>query len=189
MRKRGIAGIIDVETTGLSYQNDEIIELGLLLFTYQRGNWEVDEVIGEYSGLREPSCPTSPAAFGVHGIAGKNFKGRELDYLKIQSWIDQCDFLVAHNANFDRHFLAKALPAMPRIHWFCSMRGINWYAKGFRSRALQALLLEHGVTGFDGHRALADVRAVLMLLTQKNSTGQTYLGELTGRYYHQLALN
>ena len=55
----GIAGCIDVETTGLSPYTNEIIELGLVLFAFNRQTGKIIEVLEEYTGLREPVCSIS----------------------------------------------------------------------------------------------------------------------------------
>jgi hypothetical protein len=64
----GTAAVIDVETTGLNPHRDEIVELAITLFRYDRVKGQVLEVVSEYSGLREPSCPIRRDATAVHGI-------------------------------------------------------------------------------------------------------------------------
>ena len=50
----GIAGFIDVETTGLSPHYHEIVEFAICLFKFERENGEVKRIVEEYAGLREP---------------------------------------------------------------------------------------------------------------------------------------
>jgi DNA polymerase-3 subunit epsilon len=75
MRSVGSAAVLDVETTGLSSYREEILELAITLFRYDRVKGEVLEVVSEYPGLREPSCRISRDASEVHGITRRTVRG------------------------------------------------------------------------------------------------------------------
>lgn len=168
----GVAGCIDVETTGLYPGFDEIIELALVLFSYDRQG--ITGIIDSYCGLREPLVEISSGAFRVHGLTKEDLQGERLDLERIKDMIDRADFLVAHNAAFDRGFVSKIIPAVKRKPWFCSMSGVSWRG----GRSLQALLDRHGIVPDQAHRALADVEGVLALLSKVNGLGQTYFTEM-----------
>ena len=55
--KRGL--FVDVETTGLSHQDDEIIELAMLPFDYDSESCEIHQVYNQqaFSKLRDPFLP------------------------------------------------------------------------------------------------------------------------------------
>jgi len=180
----GRAAFIDVETTGLNPAHEEIIELAITLFAFNRETGKILGIIDEYLGLREPSCPISRGAFSVHHISNQAVKGKILDEVKIESLISQADFLIAHNAGFDKGFVGKMFPTALSKPWYCSMNGIKWYQKGFSSKALQKLLTAHQIQVDRAHRADADVRACLLLLSLMNQNGMTYLQEMLNSKKH-----
>ncbi|MGE5604152.1 MAG: exonuclease domain-containing protein [Bacteroidota bacterium] len=180
----GKAAFIDVETTGLNPAYEEIIELAITLFAFNRESGKILGIIDEYIGLREPSCPISRGAYLVHHINNQAVKGKILDKIKIEALINQADFLIAHNAGFDKGFVGKMFPIALSKPWYCSMNGIKWYQKGFPSKALQKLLTAHQIQVDRAHRAGADVRACLMLLSLMNQNGMTYLQEMLNGKKH-----
>jgi len=55
MRSVGTAAVLDVETTGFCAYREEVLELAITLFRYDRVKGNVLDVVSEYSGLREPT--------------------------------------------------------------------------------------------------------------------------------------
>src|SRR5690625_1890713 len=148
----GLAGFIDVETTGLSPYTDEIVELAIALFAFDRAQSTIVGVVDEYVGLREPSKNIPPQATRVHGITDDDVRGQQLDNTKIKQLVQQAEFLVAHNAAFDRGFVTRLFPTTKQKLWLCSMRSVDWHGRGYGSRALQALLQAHGIHVTRAHR-------------------------------------
>lgn len=174
----GTAAIIDVETTGLNPATEEIIEFAILLFSFERTSGKIMEILDEYVGMREPSCPISPGAYKVHHISKQALQGQSLNQSKITAIMQTAEFYIAHNAQFDSSFVRRLFPIAAAKPWLCSMTGINWYRKGFHSRGLQNLLTYHQIEAGLAHRADADVRACLQLLSHTNNDGMTYFWEL-----------
>lgn len=174
----GIACFLDVETTGLSQVNDEIVEIALCLFEFNRENGEIGEIVERYVGLRDPGRHIPSYATKIHGIKDDDVKGKKLDHDVIEAMIHRAEFMIAHNATFDCGFVSKLFNACSSKPWLCSMRGIDWKRKGFNSRALQNLLKEHEIKVDKAHRAEDDVKAALMLLSKQGDAGKTYFGEL-----------
>ena len=173
-----IAGLIDVETTGLDPRRDEVIELALVLFAFRRDNFVIAGVVDEYTGRREPSIPISPGAARVNRITMDELRGECLDEAKITGLISRAEFLIAHNASFDKGFVCRLYQCAQKKPWFCSMRGINWYRTGCASRSLQNLLQKNGIRTTRAHRADGDVLATLQLIAGKDAAGRHYLEEL-----------
>lgn len=177
-RSLGAAIVLDVETTGLSPHNDEILELALTLFRYDRVTGHVVEVGHTYAGLREPSCRIPRSASQVHGITRQVVRGSRLDYRKIRVMAAQADFVVAHNASFDREFVERLMPSFRRQTWLCSLYGIDWRAKGFTDRSLGQLAKAHGIEISQAHRALADVETLMALLSSTSRGRRSRLFQL-----------
>jgi DNA polymerase-3 subunit epsilon len=174
----GTAAVIDVETTGLSPYRDEIVELAITLFRYDPVKGRVLEVLSEYSGLREPSCPMRRDASAVHGITRHMVRGLKLDYRRIRTILREADFVVAHNATFDRGFVERLMPSSHNSSWLCSLNGIDWEARGFTSRRLEDLAAAHEIENPRAHRASGDASTLLALLSHRPRYSKPYLHEL-----------
>lgn len=185
MAQDGRACFIDVETTGLCARTGEIVELAVCLFAFSRDTGEILQVLDSYTGLREPRVPISPGASQVHGLRPEDLRGRELDCRRVEAMIHTAEFIVAHNAKFDRAFVAGLFPVSNQKNWLCSMSGIDWYGKGFRSRGLQNLLRDHDIQPPQAHRAESDVLAALLLLSRQGRDNRRYFLELLDNYYGQ----
>jgi DNA polymerase-3 subunit epsilon len=175
-----LAAFVDCETTGLDPTKHELIELALVLFAYDPATGEVKGVVDEYAGFREPRGRIHAASHRKHGITRAMVRGRQLEAERVNSILHRADVVIAHNARFDRAFVAGLFPLANERHWYCSMNDIRWAAKGFSSRSLQNLLDQHAILTDRAHRALADARAGTILLAQKTD-GHTYLSELLRR--------
>ena len=177
---KGVGAFLDTETTGLK-SSDEVIEFAIILFRYDISARKVLKVIDSYQGLREPSCAIDPGAEAVHGISFDQVRGKQLKDRVVRGILRKADFLIAHNASFDRRFVEALYPETQRIRWYCSMNGIRWKKKGFASKGLQQLMAHHGIETKRGHRAMDDVMGALELLLQRDEqTDRPYLSELLG---------
>jgi DNA polymerase-3 subunit epsilon len=171
--------VVDVETTGFS-PVDEVVEIGLVLFAFERQSGQVLGIIEEYAGLREPACAIHPGALCVHGLTMDYLRGMRIDVMRVEDILFRTEFLIAHNAAFDARFVVPLFPTAGMKPWYCSMNGIDWRTKGFQSKGLQNLLSWHGIDAEQAHRAVEDARATLALLSMQQGNGMTYLYELVG---------
>ena len=174
------AAIVDVETTGLNPTSDEILELAIALFDFDRSTGEVGPIRDGYVGLREPyNMSFIPLeAVLVHGINWDMVKGRTLDMVKIADLLDSAEEVIAHNAAFDRSFVSHLFPSEAKRWWLCTMTGIDWYGRGYTSRKLTNLAQAHGVSADGAHRALADVIMIHKLLSHSAGDRESYFAEL-----------
>lgn len=191
----GIGGFIDVETTGLDTEKDEVIEFSMVLFSFNRATGQIMEIIDEYCELRKSSVPIDQGAAKVNGISRDDICGKVLDNARIEAMFEQAEFLVAHNANFDSCFVTRLFPSSASKPWFCSMQGIDWKSEGFESKALQKLLRAHGIQVVKAHRAGDDTKAALSLLSKCSANGEIYLlkllrnGPINGKAKFKKAVN
>ncbi len=165
--------IVDLETTGLDFRQDKIIEVGLLEFAVDGSGPPV--IVGTYSGLEDPGTPLLPEIAKLTGLGDRFLEGRKIDWPRVRSSLERASVVIAHNAEFDRSFL-EARPELDgvRPHWACSARHINWTKHGMRTRALNWLAADHGFVNPFAHRALFDCATTFRLVAP-------YLNELLAR--------
>ena len=159
---------VDCETTGLSFEHDQAIELAMLPFTYAPSDGRIGEVLHHEAQvhLHDPGRPLDALITALTGLTDDDLRGRRIDAEAATALIARSDLIVAHNARFDRPFFERALPATRALPWGCSMRDVAWTAHGCPSAALHCLACGYGVFARDRHRALADCEAGVWLLAQ-----------------------
>lgn len=177
--------VLDVETTGLRPNSDEIIELALILFTYNSETGDILSLVDQDSFLREPLSYQAKRnysqAYRVHGIPYSSVEGKRFHDEKIRSYINRTDSIFAHNASFDRSFLYQMYPEINDQKWFCTMRNVPWKQYGFVNSKLLTLLQAHNITTFQTHRALDDISYLMELLQKSNPAGLPYLKDVINK--------
>ena len=172
---RGV--ILDTETTGLNARKDEIIEIGIVAFSFD-ADGAIGDVTGVYGGLRQPGVAIPPEITRLTGITDAMVAGQTIDIVQLQALIDPADLVIAHNAGFDRPFCEAFSAIFGPKAWACSVSEVDWSARGFEGTKLGYLI---GQAGYfhDGHRAVDDCFALLEVLAQSGSDpGETPFAEL-----------
>jgi DNA polymerase III epsilon subunit-like protein len=169
--------VVDTETTGLTYQ-DELIELGMVLFSFDDETGGVIDVVATYSGQRQPNVRINPEAEKVHGLSAMDLNGKHLDSPTIHDMLKRADKIYAHNARFDYRFITSIYPEFASKPWLCTMHDINWYEAGANSVKLDELSKLFGLKRANYHRALDDAFSTLELLCKVSPSGRTFLVEL-----------
>lgn len=159
-----LAVLVDTETTGLSHAQDEVIEIGAVAFTYN-DEGAVGDVVGVYSGLRQPSEPIPMEITRLTGITNKMVTGLEIDFSALNDLIEPADLVIAHNAAFDRPFCEKLSSTFAAKAWACSVKEIPWADYGFEGNKLGYLVGQSGLF-HEGHRATDDCHALLEVLAR-----------------------
>ncbi|USD59034.1 hypothetical protein J4N45_10880 [Vibrio sp. SCSIO 43140] len=156
-------GIIDLETTGFDASSEEIIEIGITIASYSPSLKQLVAIVDNYQCFEEPSKPIPADAVKVNGITDGMVQGHHIDDQRVKRMLQACDFVLAHNAKFDRRFFDKRFPDMTNLGWCCSIADIDWYDKGYSSRSLEYLCMKSGFT-YEAHRACSDTVATTVLL-------------------------
>ncbi|MBL0373703.1 3'-5' exonuclease [Rhizobium sp. KVB221] len=158
---RGV--ILDTETTGLNARTDEIIEIGVLAFTFN-ADGGIGDVSGLFGGMRQPSGKIPAEITRLTGITDEMVAGKSIDIQALERLIAPADLLIAHNAAFDRPFCEAFSPMFVNKAWACSVAEIDWRARGYEGTKLGYLI---GQSGYfhDGHRAVDDCFALLEVLS------------------------
>jgi DNA polymerase-3 subunit epsilon len=154
--------LFDVETTGLDTASDEVVELGMVKFSYHPDG-TVAAVLDTFSSLNEPSRPIPEEAIKLHGITNDMAAGHKIDGDAITAFASDAAVVIAHNAAFDRKFAERYWPVFAEKPWACSVNQIEWRAHGFEGSRLGYLL--GGIGMFHrSHRAVDDCHALLEIL-------------------------
>jgi DNA polymerase-3 subunit epsilon len=163
--KRGL--VIDVEATGLSIEQDDIIQLAMLPFDYEVDSGRIIEVHKNqaFDALREPAVPISEEASIITGITGDMVAGQGIDGDQVAEIVNQADLIIAHNAWFDRPMVERHWNCFAEKRWSCTFTSVNWLREGFSAGKLDFLGMQFGWF-YEGHQALADCEACLALLAQ-----------------------
>ncbi|MFP5518911.1 MAG: 3'-5' exonuclease [Bdellovibrionia bacterium] len=174
-----VAAIVDCETTGLNHSEEEIIEIGIQLFQYNKASGEILTLLDSYNEFQEPLRPLRPEITLITGITDQMLAGKKIDWNKVDSLFDKAQIIIAHNARFDRPFIETRSKISPQKVWGCSIKQIDWLKRGYTSSKLELLSIYHGFFT-DAHRAIHDARALLYVLGQTDTLNPkaTYLLEL-----------
>lgn len=157
--------ILDVETTGLDFRNDEIIELAILPFDFS-ADGRIFEVGEPFNRMRKPARALSREIVEITGITDAMLEGQAIHPDEVAAFVDQAELVVAHNAAFDRRFAESFCNAFAIKRWGCSLGEVPWAAEGFEGSRLVQLATGHRLF-FEGHRALHDCRATLEVLSRR----------------------
>ena len=155
--------ILDTETTGTSYAQDQIIELGMVAFEYCPDTGHIGKVIGTFNQLEDPGRPIPPESTNIHHITDDMVKGHKINDDEVETFIAQASVIIAHNSKFDRVFVEKRFPSFIKKPWACSFAQIPWGEEGMGSSKLEFLAYRSGFH-YEGHRASIDCHALLEVL-------------------------
>lgn len=165
----GFCTILDTETTGLDHNKDEIIEIAIRKWIYHKRDHHLIKPVEEYSELNEPvRNEISETITELTGITKEDVKGKKIDWSIVAKMIGESDFVLAHNAGFDRPMI-EAVAEVSKVSsakiWTCSFKQVDWAQMGFLSAKQELLSLFHGFH-YSGHRALTDIDALANLMLQ-----------------------
>jgi DNA polymerase-3 subunit epsilon len=169
--------IVDLETTGLLPQSDEILEIGMLQF-----GWEVGRkpfIVKMYGGLTSPTKAIPPEITKLTGIDAEMTRNQSIDWTLVRQWLTESSVAIAHNMRFDRGFL-QARPELAdcKVQWACSVRHIDWHAHGYQTARLNYLAADNGFVNPFAHRALFDCATTFRLI-------ENHLEELIATSYER----
>lgn len=171
--------IIDLETTGLDTERNEVLEIAAIKFGY--ADDRITSVIDTFQAFQQPTAPIEPAITVLTGITDAMVEGHHIDSAALEQFVADVHITIAHNAAFDRKVAERHWPLFANCHWACSATGIDWKAHGLSGARLAYLLAECGLF-HDAHRALDDCHAVLEILARDvPGTEQSALAVLLDR--------
>lgn len=167
--------VLDLETTGLDANQCEIIELGAVKADINEDG-HIIKLYEPLSLFNQPKTPITEEITGITGITNEMVQGHTLDLDAVSSYCQDVDWMIAHNAGFDRRFAEKYMELFERKQWLCSAREPDWISEGFESFKLEYLNFKY-LRFYDGHRATMDCYATLYILNQPSSKGGSMLNK------------
>ena len=163
-----VAVALDTETNSLDVTCAEVIELGMIKFTYAPEG-DILRVLDVFDQLQAPRGPIPEEVTRLTGISNAMVAGHAIDADAVAAFVEGAALIVAHNAMFDRPICERLWPVFRATSWACSMREIPWRTHGHDSARLGDLLASLGLF-HTGHRAEDDCRALLHLLASPFGT-------------------
>ena len=154
--------VLDLETTGLSHDDDEVIEIAMKLIEVDKKSGNYATAVKKYESYNQPKKRISEEITALTGITNEVVKGKVIDWTLVERLLSYSQLIVAHNAWFDRNMLEKYI--RPRNIWGCSSNDIDWKKRGFSKSSLELLSIWHGFY-YEAHRAMNDVNATIHLMT------------------------
>lgn len=174
--------ILDTETTGLSPDDSQCIEVGAILFSVPHR-----AVLTQVSFLLP--CLMNGAEFVNKipaGITQVSQPRDEADAM-FTAMVRECDAVVAHNASFDKQwFDGDRLPVIDKP-WICTMDDISWPTElRLKSRpSVATLALAYGVPVWAAHRALTDCIYLAQVFERCNNLEELLLGSQEPRLLYR----
>ncbi len=165
----------DTETTGLSPENDIIIEVGAVRFVNGKP-------VEEYGSLINEGIPVPNAAYQVNHISTQMLrehgKSPEIAYKELSDFLGNAlsgqVCILAHNATFDMAFLAKALERFGyngTIRYLDTLSLSRQVLRGLPNYKQDTVASVFGIKNQNSHRAVSDAetcgRIAINLLTYK----------------------
>jgi len=147
--------IIDLETTGLDPTQDQVIELGAILYSVKH-----QTILEQFSCLlfvqENPQEYTNKIpAKATHE---RGYSSSRLDRV-LMDFADDSDYLIAHNAAFDKQWNLFDELWQP---WLCTCEDFIW-PKNHQKANLINTCLNHGIGVTKVHRALSDCQLIAEL--------------------------
>ena len=148
--------VLDLETTGLDPQWDEIIEVAAIRF-------EKGMEIERFESLVQPKYPISGFITELTGITNEMLMDADPVQVVLPSFIEfiGSSIVVGHNVNFDVHFLydwSEKILGIPFCNDFVdTMRLSRRLFKNERHHRLIDLVTRFGISDNTEHRAMSDV--------------------------------
>lgn len=166
------AAALDLETTGLDYTSDVIIQISVVRFTFSRLSGRIFSVEEPLTYLEDPLRPIPPEITKLTRVTDADVAGKCIDDAAVTEYLAPVSLIIAHNAPFDRPYAEARLPVLKDKWWACSMHDVPWQSAGMSSTKLEYLLIKRCNCSYAAHRADNDCRAVIHLLATPFDDGR-----------------
>ncbi|HNY10668.1 MAG TPA: exonuclease domain-containing protein [Candidatus Wallbacteria bacterium] len=144
---------LDFETTGINFDSDRIIEIGALALK-DNGTGE------EYHTLINPQVQIAPVITSLTGISNDMVCGAPLIESQTEAFnaFFNDSIVVAHNANFEKNFIARFFPDAKCFEFIDSCEIAMLLLPALKYFNLEKILNFFGIKENEDHRALLDAK-------------------------------
>jgi len=170
--------VVATETTGVSVQNDVMIEFGYVIADFDSKTGEVLRVVTKYQGNEDPVRPVSPVVTRLTGITDAQLKGKRFDDDRVASDLSRVDMVISHDSGFERRFLEKRFPDFIGKWFGCSQRELDWMMYGSTSAKIEFLAFKLRAVYFEAQRSLGNAELLLDILAHKAEGLDTPLSKI-----------
>ena len=154
--------ILDLETTGLDPAQDEVIEVGAILYSVKH-----QTVLRQYStvipvkenpqeSINKISVEASQSLLEYDGECGHSDI-----FVPLLGMPEKSDYLIAHNAAFDKGWQLLRCSYFNKP-WLCTLNDFIW-PRNSKPSNLITTALNHGIGIMKAHRALSDCQLIAEL--------------------------
>lgn len=171
----------DLETTGLSPNEDRIIEIGAVRIKNR-------EIVEEFSTLVDPEVHIPEKSTEISGITDEMVSGAPKEEEAVRKFIEFAGsgVLAAHNADFDTSFIRASCERLNidyKFTYFDSLALSRAALPHLKNHKLDTVAKEYKLGDFNHHRALDDTRTlagiVLKIIENASKLGKVEkLGDL-----------
>lgn len=153
---------LDFETTGFDPLKDKVIEVGAVLF-----DWDRKIPVDIYSQLVDPKMPIPEVVTGITGITDEDVRGLGAkDWSSVKSvlgdMLSDASAIMIHNAEFDTQWWnPNNEEGAPQHLIIDTMHDLPLEAFAGGSRKLKYMAADHGFVNPFTHRAVFDVLTML----------------------------
>lgn len=164
---------IDVETSifgqHIDQNTDEICELGFVIADYKQKT-----ILTQYSQLFKVNNWSKPAE-AVHKIPEHICQkyGQDVSLIpQLSKFIDlnSIEYIIAHNAAYDKTVLSRYWPDIMNKNWLCSQHDFPHKNINISSKRLNHLAADYEIMVPGAHRALRDCLIVLEMAYKNDIT-------------------
>ena len=153
--------VLDTETTGLSPEKDQMVEIGII--TVKNG-----EITNEYTSLIKPTIPISSEATAINGISESDLRDAPQLEDVVPDVVSRIknQIVVGHNVTFDLAFVSRAISdhtEIASISYIDTVKVARNCIPG-KSYRLQSLANRLCLDTGNAHRALDDAKTANSLL-------------------------
>lgn len=158
--------IIDTETTGLDESKDQVIEFAGIFYSVEHKTpiSSVSFLLPVDENPQEKLNKISAGASKCSSILPTSY---------VNTLFSRADAVVAHNADFDKRFIAKmCFPEAMNKQWICTLNDVDWPIATKSGMSLVNLALSYGVPVTSAHRALVDCNLIAEIFNKEQNIEQ-----------------